>query len=53
MKLNQSSVVFNNENHTYTLDGKLLSGITSLLHRQLFKDMYKGVDEKVLQENAD
>lgn len=53
MKLNQSSVVFNSENHTYTLDGKPLSGITSLLHRQLFKDMYKGVDEKVLQEKAD
>lgn len=53
MILNQSSVVFESESHTYTLDGKELSGITSLLHRQLFKDMYAGVDENILKEKAD
>lgn len=53
MKLVKSSVVFNAENHTYTLDGKQLSGITSLLHRQLFPDMYSGIDQEVLQRAAD
>lgn len=47
-----SPVVFNELDHTYHLDGRQLSGITSLLHRQLFKDMYAGVSEKVLAEKA-
>lgn len=53
MKLIRSSVVFNAENHTYTLDGKQLSGITSLLHRQLFQDMYADVNQEVLQKAAE
>lgn len=53
MKLVKSSVVFNAENHTYTLDGKQLSGITSLLHRQLFQDMYADVNQDVLQKAAE
>lgn len=53
MKLVKSSVVFNAENHTYTLDGKQLSGITSLLHRQLFQDMYAVVNQDVLQKAAE
>lgn len=53
MKLVKSSVVFNAENHTYTLGGKQLSGITSLLHRQLFQDMYADVNQDVLQKAAE
>lgn len=53
MKLIESRVVFDPEAHTYTLDGKSLSGITSLLHRQLFKDMYSNIPESILRKAAD
>lgn len=53
MKLNKSSVVFDSQNHTYTLDGRQLSGITSLLDRQLFKDKYSGIPEEILKKAAD
>lgn len=53
MKLVKSSVVFDAENHTYTLDGKQLSGITSLLHRQLFPDMYADINPEILQKAAE
>lgn len=53
MKLNKSRVVFNSEDHTYTLDGRQLSGITSLLDRQLFKDKYSGIPEEVLRRAAE
>ena len=52
MKLNESSVCFNQEAHTYTLDGKELSGVTSLLDRQIFKNKYTGVNETVLNKAA-
>lgn len=52
MKLNQSSVVFNQHAHTYTLNGKTLSGVTSLLNRQLFKDKYTGISEEMLAKAA-
>lgn len=52
MKLNESSVCFNQEAHTYTLDGKELSGVTSLLDRQIFKNKYTGVSETVLNKAA-
>lgn len=53
MKLVKSPVVFHSEEHTYTLDGKQLSGITSLLDRQLFKDKYSGIPEEVLRNAAE
>ena len=53
MKLIKSPVVFNSENHTYTLDGRQLSGITSLLDRQLFKDKYSGVPDEILKKAAE
>lgn len=49
MKLNQSQVIFNEENHTYTLNGKRLSGVTSILSRYLFPKKYAGVPEQILQ----
>ena len=51
-KLVKSGVVFDSEHHTYTLDGKQLSGITSLLDRQLFKDKYSGIPEDTLRKAA-
>lgn len=53
MKLNKSIVVFDSAAHTYTLNGKQLSGITSLLDRQLFKDKYSGIPESVLKNAAE
>lgn len=53
MKLNRSSVVFDGANHTYTLNGKQLSGITSLLDRQLFKDKYSGIPDAILRKAAE
>jgi hypothetical protein len=52
-KLVKSGVVFDSEHHTYTLDGKQLSGITSLLDRQLFKDKYSGIPEDILRKAAE
>lgn len=48
MKLNECPVVFDEILHTYELDGKQLSGITSLLDRQLFPDKYSGVSKATL-----
>lgn len=52
-KLVKSGVVFDSVNHTYTLDGKQLSGITSLLDRQLFKDKYLGIPDEILRKAAE
>lgn len=52
-KLKQSPVLFNEEQHTYTLDGQSLSGITSIIHRYIFPDMYSGVSQAVLDKAAE
>lgn len=51
-KLVQSEVIFDEAEHTYRIGNKYLSGVTSLLHRVIFHDMYKGVSEKKLKEAA-
>lgn len=51
--LNQSEVVFNELDHTYTLDGKSLTGVTSILNRQLFADKYFGISDEVLNKAAE
>lgn len=53
MKLKESSVVFNQEEHTYLLNGNLLSGVTSLLNRQLFQKKYDTIDEAILRKAAE
>lgn len=50
--LNPSWVVFNEEEHTYTLNGKQLHGITGMLSRQLFADKYKDIPEYILKRAA-
>lgn len=52
IELTPSPVIFNSENHTYHLGDRELSGITSLLHRQLFPDMYDNVDPRILAQAA-
>lgn len=44
--------VFDESTHTYTLDGKELSGITSVIKRQLFPNEYKDVPKFVLERAA-
>lgn len=51
-ELKQSEVVFNSEHHTYTLEGKNLSGVTPIVH-WLFPETYKGIPDCVLSAAAD
>lgn len=53
IELVKSSVVFNEENHTYFLGDKQLSGITGMIKRQLFPDKYKEVPQYVLERAAE
>lgn len=53
MKLIKSNVVFDQENHTYTLDGVRLSGITSMLESQLFPHKLDGIPQSVLDKAAE
>lgn len=53
MKLNQSEVIFNQEAHTYTLNGVQLQGITGMLSRQLFPNKYSGIPESILKRAAE
>lgn len=53
MKLIKSQVIFNPDEHTYMLGGKELSGITSVISRQLFPDKYRDVPEDVLRKAAE
>lgn len=52
--LKECSVVFNPDDHTYYLPekDKYLSGITSLLERQLFPDTYDGIPEAIINQAA-
>lgn len=52
MKLYQSPVAFDEASHTYTLNGKELSGVTSMLRRQL-PDQYPNVPDFVLRRAAE
>lgn len=51
--LNQSPVIFNELDHTYTLNDKSLNGVTSILNRQLFADKYSGISDEVLNKAAE
>ncbi len=53
MELIKSQVVFNPDEHTYMLGDKELSGITSVIGRQLFPDKYRDVPEDVLRKAAE
>ena len=52
MKLIKSGVEFNSEDHTYTLKGKKLSGITEMIGKQLFPDKYNNVPDFILNKAA-
>ena len=50
-KLYKSPVKFNEDEHTYTLDGKVLSGVTPII-AWLFPETYKGIPESILAQAA-
>ena len=52
VELKDSGVIFDEENHTYKLGEKYLSGITGVLHRHLFPDEFDGISESVLNHAA-
>lgn len=53
MILSNSRVAFNQEEHTYSLNGKQLNGITGMLRKQLFPHEYDDVPEDVLKRAAE
>ena len=50
-KLYKSPVIFNEDEHTYTLDGRTLSGVTPIIG-WLFPETYKGIPENILNQAA-
>lgn len=53
MELIKSPVVFEEEQHKYTLGERELSGITKLISRHLFPDKYKDIPEAILNAAAE
>lgn len=53
IELKNSKVIFNEQDHTYKLGDKFLSGITGMLSRQLFPEEYKDVDQETLNKAAE
>jgi hypothetical protein len=52
IELKKSPVIFDEPTHTYTLDGVILSGVTSMLTKMIFKDKYSGVPKNILDRAA-
>lgn len=53
IQLINSGVEFNEELHTYMLNGKMLMGITGMIRRQLFPDEYKDIPKHILNHAAE
>jgi hypothetical protein len=54
MKLKQANVSFNAEEHTYTTpDGKMLSGITGMIDRQIFGGRFSNMNQDFLRPYAE
>ena len=52
IELKKSPVIFNEDEHTYWLNGVQLKGVTSSLIHRAFPDKYKDVDPEVLANAA-
>ena len=52
IELKDSGVIFNEEEHTYLLGEKYLSGITGMLQRQFFPKEFEGIPKNVLDAAA-
>lgn len=53
IQLVKSGVEFDEELHTYTLNGKTLRGITGMIREQLFPDEYKDIPKHILEHAAE
>lgn len=53
IKLVDSQVAFNQKEHTYSLNGIALKGITGMIKSQLFPDMYKDIPQYILDKAAE
>ena len=53
IELIDSQVCFNQEEHTYSLNGIALMGITGMIKSQLFPDMYKDIPQWILDRAAE
>lgn len=49
MKLAQSKVFYDDATHTYLYEGRLLSGVTSMLHRHVSAHKYDGISQMTLE----
>ncbi len=52
IELKDSGVIFNEEEHTYLLGDKYLSGITGMLQRQFFPTEFEGIPKRILDAAA-
>ena len=52
VQLKDSGVLFDEEQHTYLLKDKYLSGITAMLQRQFFPDEFEGIPKATLDAAA-
>lgn len=53
IELQDSGVVFEEESHTYELNGQYLTGITGMLHRQLFPNEFDNIPKAILNAASD
>lgn len=53
IQIQDSGVYFNSEEHRYFLNGNELQGITGLLHKQVFPQMYADIPQFVLDRAAE
>lgn len=54
MKLKiQEKVLFCEAEHTYTMEGRQLSGVTTMLKEMLFQDKYSGISEDILKKASE
>lgn len=53
VELNRSKVLFMPDEHRYFLEGKELEGITGVIHKHIFPDMYKNIPQFVLNKAAE
>ena len=53
VQLKDSGVLFDEEQHTYLLGDKYLSGITGMLQRQFFPNEFEGIPQYIVDQAAE
>ena len=53
IELKDSGVIFNEQDHTYLLGDKYLSGITAMLQRQFFPSEFEGIPKHIVDAAAE